>query len=422
MTFEAVSEKQKKVFQWWNTTDYKAIICDGAVRSGKTMCMITSFIHWAMRNFNGCNFGICGKTVASAERNIERPLLGIADITHYYKLKYLKGTHLLVVESKSKNHKAINYFWVFGGKDESSYTLLQGITLSGVFLDEVALMPESFVNQAIARTLSEKKAKYWFNCNPESPAHWFYNGWIMQAEERNALHLHFLMSDNPTLSQEQLDEAKIQFNGVFYDRYVLGLWVIAEGLIYPMYEQAIEEPPDYPAECYQLSIDYGTLNPFAAILWGKYDNIWYAVEEYYYSGRAEKSDLTDDEYVKEINERFSDKKTKYDKLKVIVDPSAASFIAALRRQEIYSVVPADNAVIDGIRETASAIQQNFIKVSPKLKHTISEFQSYVWDESCGEDRPIKENDHAMDSMRYFVHTNRIVRKGERTLKYGDYYG
>ena len=422
MTFKTVSDKQKQVFQWWNKTNYKAIICDGAVRSGKTMCMITSFIHWAMRNFNGCNFGVCGKTVASAERNIQRPLAGIADLTHYYRLKYLKGTHLLVVENKSQKYKEVNYFWIFGGKDESSYALLQGITLSGIFLDEVALMPESFVNQAIARTLSESKSKYWFNCNPESPAHWFYQDWILQAKDRNALHIHFLMSDNPIMSEEHLAEAEKQFTGVFYERYVLGLWVIADGLIYPMYEKAIAEPPEYQAEVYQLSIDYGTLNPFAAILWAKYDNVWYAVEEYYYSGRKEGKNLTDDEYVREITKRFADKIPKGEKLKVIVDPSAASFIAALRRQEIYSVVPADNAVLDGIREVASAIQQDFIKISPKLENTIREFQSYAWDESCSEDRPIKEEDHAMDSIRYFVHTNRIVRKGERTLKYGDYYG
>ena len=395
MTFETVSDKQKQVFQWWNKTDYKAIICDGAVRSGKTMCMITSFIHWAMRNFNGCNFGICGKTVASAERNIERPLIGIADITHYYKLKYLKGTHLLIVESKSKKHKAINYFWIFGGKDESSYTLLQGITLSGVFLDEVALMPESFVNQAIARTLSEKNAKYWFNCNPESPAHWFYNDWILKSNEHNALHLHFLMTDNPTLDDEQISEAEKQFTGVFYQRYIQGLWVVAEGLIYPMYEEAIAEPPEKASvQQYVMSIDYGTQNAFAALMWAKIGDIWYAIDEYYYSGRTEGVQKTDEQYAQDID-KFTEPYRQGEKLKTIIDPSAASFIAALRQRKLYRVIPAKNAVLDGIRNTATALQTGKIKISPKCKMWKWEAQSYVWAESKSDDIPVKVNDHCL---------------------------
>ena len=395
MTFETVSEKQKQVFQWWNKTDYKAIICDGAVRSGKTMCMITSFIHWAMRNFNGCNFGICGKTVASAERNIQRPLAGIADVTHYYKLKYLKGTHLLIVESKSKKHKAINYFWIFGGKDESSYTLLQGITLSGVFLDEVALMPESFVNQAIARTLSEKNAKYWFNCNPESPAHWFYNDWILKSEEHNALHLHFLMTDNPILDDEQIAEAEMQFQGVFYQRYIQGLWVVAEGLIYPMYEEAISEPPEKAyVQQYVMSIDYGTQNAFAALMWAKIEDIWYAIDEYYYSGRTEGVQKTDEQYAQDID-KFTEPYRQGEKLRTIIDPSAASFIAVLRQRKLYRVIPADNAVLDGIRNTATALQTGKIKISPKCEMWKWEAQSYVWADSEVDDVPVKVNDHCL---------------------------
>lgn len=413
MTFKTVSEKQKQVFQWWNKTDYKAIICDGAVRSGKTMCMITSFIHWAMRNFNGCNFGICGKTVASAERNIERPLAGITDITHYYKLKYLKGTHLLIVESKSKKHKAINYFWIFGGKDESSYTLLQGITLSGIFLDEVALMPESFVNQAIARTLSEKNAKYWFNCNPESPAHWFYNDWILKSDEHNALHLHFLMTDNPILDDEQIAEAEMQFQGVFYQRYIQGLWIISEGLIYPMYEDAIAEPPEKAyVQQYVMSIDYGTQNAFSAGLWAQIEDIWWRIDEYYYSGRTEGVQKTDEQYAQDID-KFTEPYRQGEKIRTIIDPSAASFIAVLRQRGKYRVMKADNAVLDGIRNTATAIQTGKIKISPKCKMWKWEAQSYVWADSEADDIPVKINDHAMDDTRYLVQTMNIIKKKEK---------
>jgi len=235
MTFTQLSKKQKEVFKWCHRKNniYDNIICDGAVRSGKTICMVTSFVLWAMKNFNNAIFGICGKTVQSAERNIILPLQSIIDITAYFKVTYTRSSKLLIVEGNG--HK--NSFFVFGGRDESSYTLIQGITLSGVFFDEVALMPQSFVEQAIARTLSVINAKLWFNCNPDRPTHWFYQEWIKKADERNTLHLHFLMSDNPTLSDEQLKKASEKFTGVFHDRYIKGLWVNAEGIIYKQFAE-----------------------------------------------------------------------------------------------------------------------------------------------------------------------------------------
>jgi PBSX family phage terminase large subunit len=236
MTFAKLSKKQAQIFRWCYSGIYSAIICDGAVRSGKTVCMITSFILWAMKLFNGATFGICGKTVASVERNIIMPLMAIADITAYFKVNYITSSHKLIIEGCGRR----NVFYVFGGKDESSYMLIQGITLSGVFFDEVALMPRSFVEQAITRTLSIAEAKLWFNCNPDNQFHWFYTDWIKRAEERNALHLHFLMSDNPILTPEQLDRAEKQFTGVFYDRYIRGLWVAAEGAIYRTFAENVD--------------------------------------------------------------------------------------------------------------------------------------------------------------------------------------
>ena len=224
MTFKKLSDKQKQVFKWCYKNEYDAIICDGAVRSGKTICMITSFILWAMDSFNGAVFGICGKTVRSAERNIIVPLQTIVDITHYYKLTYTRSVSLLTIEGNGKK----NSFYVFGGKDESSYALIQGITLSGVFLDEVALMPRSFVEQALARTLSVSEAKNWFNCNPDTKTHWFLAEWINKADLKKALHLHFRMHDNPILTAEQIKRAESLYTGVFYRRYILGEWVNAE--------------------------------------------------------------------------------------------------------------------------------------------------------------------------------------------------
>ena len=230
MRFNSISPKQAEIFKFM-AEPYDALICDGAVRSGKTSMMTIAFVEWAMACFNGMNFGICGKTVRSAERNIIAPFIGIRSIRKKYAVSYSRSTSLLTVKRGAR----INYFYIFGGKDESSYMLIQGITLAGVLFDEVALMPQSFVDQAIARTLSVDNAKLWFNCNPENPNHWFYKEWVLKPAEHNAKHLHFLMDDNPSLSPKALEKAKASFAGVFYDRYVRGLWVTADGMIYQVF-------------------------------------------------------------------------------------------------------------------------------------------------------------------------------------------
>ena len=399
MTFARLSKKQKTVFKWYYKNDYKAIICDGAVRSGKTICMITSFILWAMRRFDGAMFGICGKSVGSAERNIIMPLQSVADITHYFKVTYTRSIHLLTVEGMGK----VNYFYAFGGKDESSYMLIQGITLSGIFLDEVALMPRSFVEQAITRTLSVENSLYWFNCNPDSSEHWFYKEWILKAEERNALHLHFLMSDNPTLSQKQLDEAERKFSGVFHDRYIKGLWVLAEGLVYPMFNKNKHILEDYTPSSdafYYISCDYGTLNPCSMGLWAVERDKAVRIKEFYYDGRQKGISKTDEEYYRELEKLADGFNIQF----VIVDPSASSFITTIKQHGKFRTRKADNAVLDGIRRTSTLIDNDRIFICKCCKDIIREFSLYCWDsEKLHEkDTVIKENDHAMDDMRYFV--------------------
>ena len=218
------SPKQRQILEF-PYTDYSALICDGAIRSGKTSAMSLSFILWAMGNFNGQNFGICGKTVISAERNVIRPLMGIKYLRQHFTLKF--ANHVLTV---SRGHMT-NTFYIFGGKDEASYMLILGITLAGILLDEVAVMPKSFVEQALARC-SVEGSKYWFNCNPESPSHWFYQEWILHPEKHNARHIHFLLDDNPSLSEAKKQEYYNTYTGVFRDRYIKGLWKTADGLIY----------------------------------------------------------------------------------------------------------------------------------------------------------------------------------------------
>lgn len=388
------------MLKWAHLTKFKnrkAIICDGSVRSGKTVSMILGFVHWAMRFFDGKNFGICGKTISSTERNIILPLLNMPDITDYYSLQYIRGENKRII-IRSGSHT--NTFFIFGGKDESSYTLVQGITLSGVLFDEVALMPKSFVDQAVARTLSEPEARYWFNCNPESAEHWFYKEWICNTRQKKALHLHFTMQDNPILSPEQIADAERLYTGVFYNRYIKGLWCVAEGLIYPMFDKAVHvKSLPHPQGEWYVSVDYGTLNAFSAGLWCYDGTTAYRVAEYYYSGREQKRQRTNTQYLQSIQQLTAGKSISA----VIVDPSAASFIAELR-QAGFLVRKGKNDVVEGIRRTAAALEQGKLLFSPDCKNSFREFALYRWDESSSQDRPIKENDHAMDDMRYFVRT------------------
>lgn len=390
------------VLEWWCDdspyADKDGIICDGSIRAGKTTAMALSYVLWAMDNFEEENFAFCGKTINSLRRNVIKQLKRIL-ISRGFKYKEHRSENYITITFEDVS----NDFYLFGGKDEASQDLIQGITLAGVFFDEVALMPESFVNQAVGRC-SVEGSKFWFNCNPDSPNHYFKKKWIDKLSEKNLIRIHFTMEDNPSLSRKTIERYKSLFTGVFFDRFILGLWVMAEGLIYSMYEDSFQEPPDGKPDAECLSIDYGTMNAFAAIIWAKYGATWYATNEYYYSGRDTGIQKTDEEYLKDLNE-FIGSRTN---LETIIDPSAASFIALLRKSGKYTVKKADNAVLDGIRMTATALKTGKIKIAPWLVNWRDEAASYIWDEKAtNEDAPVKEKDHLMDAMRYFVKTKRI---------------
>lgn len=387
-----LSEKQKALLAF-PYMGYDALIADGAIRSGKTSIMTISFIDWAMGNFNNQRFGLCGKTVDSCVKNLVMPYLGLTYWREKYSVKWRRADKLLVVQRGQRE----NVFEVFGGKDESSFSLIQGRTLAGVLMDEVALMPQSFVEQACARC-SVDGSKLWFNCNPSSPAHWFYINWVQKPSEHNALHLHFDLTDNPSLSQKIIDRYKSMYTGVFYRRYILGEWCVAEGLVYDFGEDNItDEIPDNGE--YYISIDYGTLNPFSAGLWCVLGDKAVRVKEYYYSGRDTNHQRTDEEYCDEVESLSKD----YNIKSVIVDPSAASFITALRKRG-FKVQKANNDVLDGIRRTAVYLKNGNVKIHRSCADSISEFGLYCWDDKATEDRVIKENDHAMDDIRYFCNT------------------
>ena len=315
--FREFSQKQLTVLNWWcSQSPHKncdAIICDGAVRSGKTLCMSISFILWSFYRFSDSSFAICGKTITSLRRNVITPLLPV--LTQMgFTVKELKSSNIVLI-SKGKRS---NRFYLFGGRDESSASLIQGMTLSGVLLDEVALMPRSFVEQALARC-SVADSKFWFNCNPENPRHWFYNEWIKKEKEKNCLYLHFLMNDNPSLSESIRKRYESLYSGAFYERFVLGKWVAVQGLVYPFFNEKEHTTEDLPENCsqYYISCDYGTVNPASFGLWGLHNGKWYRLKEFYHDSKAKGFQMTDKEYYDELVNLAGNKRVEA----VIVDPS-----------------------------------------------------------------------------------------------------
>ena len=353
-----ISLKQRKIIAF-PYSKYDALICDGAVRSGKTSIMMWSFVRWAMENFSGHRFGVCGRTVDSCTKNIIVPFTAMSLAKERYIIRWRRGDKVMEV----RRGAVTNYFEVFGGKDEASYTLIQGRTLAGVLLDEVVLMPRSFVEQALARC-SVDGAKLWFSCNPGNPNHWFYNDWILRQSEKNALYLHFEMQDNPGLSKKTLERFEKMYSGVFYERYVRGRWVVAEGLVYQKFGE----------DCIVHEIP------------------------------TEKEEKSPEEYYTEIRRLAGGRDIQC----IVVDPSADAFIATIKKHHEYKVRGAVNDVMAGIQTTSEMLASGKVKIYEGCENTIREFGLYRWDEKSEVDRVVKENDHAMDECRYMVMT--ILRK------------
>ncbi len=385
------SPKQRQVLDWWRQDGMDAVICDGAVRSGKTFALSVSFFLWAMARFQRQRFGLCAASINGVRRNLlaqARPVL--------------EGLGFRWEEKISRNEVLLrgggreNLSDLYGGGDEGSCASIQGVTLAGILLDEAALMPRSFVEQACARC-SVQGGKVWFSCNPAGPEHWFYREWICKAEEKRALYLRFAMEDNPGLSPKVRERYGRMFQGTFYRRYVLGEWTAAEGLVYDFFDRdAMEPAPEGEFTRWRISCDYGTRNPASFGLWGEMDGIWYRVKEFYYDARERGRQKTDGEYAEDLKNLAGGRCIET----VIVDPSAASFIEALRR-EGWRVRRADNRISEGIRRTAQALKSGKIVICRGCQAAAREFGLYRWEED-GQDRVRKEHDHAMDDIRYFV--------------------
>lgn len=337
---------------------------------------------------------MCGKTIRSLKRNVVTPIISTLNEIGFNCTEKL-SQNLLEISLNGKQ----NRFYLFGGKDESSASLIQGMTLCGVLFDEVALMPRSFVEQAVARC-SVNGSKFWFNCNPEYPQHWFRTEWILGRKRKNALYMHFTMDDNPSLSEKMKNRYRSLYSGAFYERFILGKWVGVEGCVYPfMRDNMFVNPPNKRCEKYAVSCDYGTVNPASFGLWGLLNGVWYRIDEYYYDSKAKGSQRTDEEHYTALEQLVQGKKIET----VVVDPSAASFIQTIRRHGKFMVTPAKNNVVDGIRKVSTALKDGRVKICNCCKDSMREFGLYRWS-AGGADAPVKENDHAMDDIRYFVTT------------------
>ena len=416
--FVSFSVKQLMILTWWMKPspykNYAGIIADGAIRAGKTVPMALSFVFWAMTEFDGQNFGMCGKSIGSFKRNVW-VWLAPALRARGYKLRKITeiGENCYAVIRGDR----VNYFFIFGGKDERSQDLIQGITLAGIYFDEVALMPESFVNQGTGRC-SVTGSKFWFNCNPDSPMHWFKLSWLDKADEKRLLHLHFIMDDNPSLDDDTKNRYKSMYAGVFFQRFILGLWVMAEGAIYKdaWSDEVLFDDDTAPPRlandprCRRfIFIDYGTVNPMVFLdVYDDGKSLW-VLKEYYYDSKATGVEKNNSQYADDLDAFIGDRRD----VTIIIDPSAASFkaelrVRGLRSRETEEIINADNEVLEGIRMVSTMLHKRLIRIHRSCKKLQSELLSYVWDDKAIQkgmrERPIKINDHGPDALRYGVKT------------------
>ena len=396
--FRPFSVKQKKLLTWWMRPspyrEWDMVIAEGSIRSGKTIAMIDGFLSWSLATFDNQYFILAGKSMGALKRNVLKPMFQIL-AAKGIAYRYHRSEHYIEIGS--------NTYYCFGANNEASQDVLQGLTAAGALLDEVALFPQSFVEQAIGRC-SVEGAKLWLNCNPESPYHNIKAEYIDKAKEKRILHLHFELDDNLTLSRRVKERYKRLFTGLWYKRFILGLWVLAEGAIYDMWDEDVHLV-DCPAKHFEygVAIDYATASVMTFGLYGITGDKVYLISEYYYDAKQKGRQKTDSEFADDFK-RFLDGVVPRN---IYLDPSAASFKAELRKKGYSQIRDADNDVVNGIRLVSSFLSSGRFFVDRSCKATAKEFAGYVWDPKAqlkGEDRPLKQNDHAMDRNRYFIYS------------------
>ena len=360
----------------------------GATRSGKTYLDFRWIIPIRIRERIGKDglAVILGVTKSTIERNVLEPM------------RNLYGDMLVGTISSD------NTAWIFGEKcyclgaeKVSQVSKIRGASIKYCYGDEVADWSEE-VFALLKSRLDKEYSCFDGTFNPQYPDHWLKKFLDSNADIFSQT---YTIDDNPFLPESFKENLKKEYEGtIYYDRYILGRWVRAEGLVYPMFGDncIVQDIPDIGD--YYISIDYGTLNPFSAGLWcvGKRSAV--RIAEVYYSGRETRAQKTDEEYC-DMVERLAGEKTIR---AVVVDPSAASFIEALRRRGRFKVRHADNDVMNGIRTVSDFLRNGKIKIHESCENTIREFGLYRWDEKSESDRVVKENDHAMDEVRYMAMT------------------
>lgn len=407
-----ISQKQKKILAF-PYSKYDALICDGAVRSGKTSIMMWAFVEWAMREFNGQQFGICGKTVDSASKNIVVPFISMSLAKQRYTIRWRKSDKVLEV----RRGRNVNSFEVFGGKDEASFMLIQGRTFAGVLLDEVVLMPESFVNQALARC-SVDGARICFSCNPGNPNHWFKREWIDKREKHNALYLRFAMTDNPSLSEETLARYESMYppGSVFHDRYVKGLWVPAEGLVYQYFanhteEFLIDDPRQWCREHNKriarvmLGVDFGGTNSHTAFKAVGITHDWTVLvldEEHIDSRELDPNrlDRRFTEFVLRVQSVYGQSQTRADNEESVLIRGLQS---AVKREGLKTTVinARKMPINDRIKLTIRLMAQKRFFVARRCEHMIDAFQTAVYDSKSFEDVRLDDGTSDIDSLDAF---------------------
>lgn len=387
----AISEKQRDFL----TAGLARInLLEGSVRSGKTWISLVMWALFVASMPKDAEFLMVGKTLTTLKRNC------------LLLLQELEPTFTFSINAKEA-HLYGRKIWLEGADNERAENKIRGMTLAGAYMDELTLIPEGFYYMTLSR-LSVHGARLFATTNPDSPMNYVYTD-IIENSEIDRKVTKFLITENPFLDKEYVSSLEREYTGVFYQRFFLGEWVIAEGLVYPMFDKSNIVPNEeqkYTQYC--VSMDYGTQNPTAMLLWGLHDGTWYAIKEYYHSGRDSNEQKTDEQYYAELEKLVGDLPVR----ELIIDPSAASFITLVHQRGKFSVRKANNEVIDGIRNTATCISRKDILFNECCKMTIREFGLYSWDAKAVSDTVIKENDHAMDAVRYFVQTKRIYRKQE----------
>lgn len=417
--WQPFSDKQLKVLTWWTenspVNEYDGIICDGAVRSGKSIVMSIAFVNWAMERFNERDFAFCGKTISALRRNVINTLKQQL-ISLDYEFEEHRTENLIIIS----NSKHTNYFYTFGGKDESSQDLIQGMTLAGVLFDEVALMPQSFVSQAEARC-SVEGAKFWYNCNPKAPTHWYYKDYIEDEKyktDKQLLYLHFTMDDNLTLSEKVKERYRRMFSGVFYQRNILGLWVTAEGQVYINFgkDNIIDVDEWYSRNAVgqyinplrqrvkfaSIGVDFGgnlSSTTFNCTVFTQGLNEAIVVKE-----RRIKEEITPDDLNKAFVEFVKDVKAEFPMCNVAYVDSAEQ---VLKRGLINALIKAKiplavkdarkGEIIDRIRWAITMFEQHRFFIVSNCKETIDAYYNAVWDEKH-EDVRLDDGSTNIDSL------------------------